>query len=72
MCEQVDEESPLLREAALWAVRNLCEGNLSIQKQIEELQVVDTVETPELQQAGLQLQHDSATGKIKLIDAINE
>ncbi len=69
---QVDEDSPLLREAALWAVRNLCEGNLSIQKQIEELQVVDTVQTPELERAGLQLQHDPGTGKINLIDALSD
>lgn len=62
----MDDESPLLREVALWAVRNLCEGNLSIQRQIEELQVVDVVETPETQAAGVALQHDPATGKMTI------
>lgn len=66
VCVQVDDESPFLREVALWAVRNLCEGNLSIQKQIEELQVVDVVETPEMQAAGVALQHDPTTGKMNI------
>ena len=67
-CNQVDDESPFLREAALWGIRNLCEGNTSIQKQIDELQVIGTVDSPELQQAGVQVQLDPATGKLKLID----
>ena len=65
---QVDNESPLLREVALWAVRNLCEGNLGIQKQIGELQVVDVVDTPEMQAAGVALQHDPATGKVSILN----
>ena len=65
-CAQVDDESPLLREVALWAVRNLCEGNLGIQRQIEELQVVDVVETPEMEAAGVALQHDPTTGKVSI------
>lgn len=70
--QQVSETNPFLREAALWAVRNLCKGNLEVQKRIEELQVVDTVQSPELRAAGLQVQHDSATGKLNLIGSINE
>ncbi len=63
---QVDDESPFLREVALWAVRNLCEGNLSIQRQIEQLQVVDVVETPEMQAAGVSLEHNPQTGRVSL------
>ncbi len=68
----MDDESPFLREVALWGVRNLCEGNPSIQKRIEELQVVGTVDTPELQSAGVAIEHDPASGKIRMIDRINE
>jgi ataxin-10 len=69
---QVDDESPFLREVALWGVRNLCEGNFSIQQKIEELQIVGTVDTPELQKAGVAIQHDPASGKINIIDRIHE
>ena len=69
---QVDDESPFLREVALWGVRNLCEGNLSIQHQIEQLQVLETVQSPEMQAAGIRLQHDPGTGKMNIVDGINQ
>lgn len=61
---QAVEDNPFLREVALWAVRNLCEGNLEIQKRIEELQVIEVAETPEMRAAGVSVEHDPATGKI--------
>ena len=64
---QVDDESPFVREWALWGIRNLCEASPSIRERISDLQVVNTVESPELQAAGLHLQHDSGTGKINLL-----
>lgn len=66
---QVDDANPFLREAGLWCVRNICEGNLEIQTYIDDLKVIDTVDTPELRQAGLQIQHEAGTGKISLVNA---
>ena len=63
----MDDHSPFLREAGLWCIRNLCEGNFSIQKQIDDLKVVDVAQTPELQRAGLQIHHEAGSGKIQLV-----
>lgn len=69
---QVDDESPFLRESALWCIRNLCEGNPSIQQEIEDLQMVDVVDSPELQAAGIKLEHDPSTGKLKTLDRLGD
>lgn len=36
---QLDEHSPLAREWALWAVRNLCAGSPEAQQRIKDLEV---------------------------------
>ena len=64
---QVDDTSPLCREAGLWCVRNLCEGNLKIQQQIDELKIVDVADNPDLQRAGLEIHHEAGTGKINVV-----
>ena len=64
---QVDRGSPLAREWALWAVRNLCEGSEQAQQAIRELQLCATVDSAELQQMGVQLQLDALTGKPRLV-----
>lgn len=61
----VDEESPLCREWALWAVRNLCEENDAVQDLIRALKVEDVIETPEMAQMGVKVELDRATGTLK-------
>ena len=45
----------------------MCEGNLSIQQQIDDLKIVDVADNPELENSGLQIQHEAGTGKISLV-----
>ena len=64
---QWDDENPLVREYGLWAVRNLCEGNDSIQESISGLRACSTVDSPDLQQIGMKLELDGQTGKPKMV-----
>lgn len=64
---QVDEESPLCREWALWAIRNLCEDNDVVQDLIRALKVEDVIETPEMEQMGVRVELDKATGSLKTV-----
>jgi ataxin-10 len=66
-CCQLDTAAPLAKEWALWAVRNLCEGNSEVQQYISELKVQDTVESAELDKLGKKLQLDKHTGKLKVV-----
>lgn len=63
---QLDRQSPLAREWALWAVRNLCEGNPEAQEAIRQLQLCTTVESEELQRLGVKLELDEQTGKLRV------
>ncbi|KAK9822150.1 hypothetical protein WJX74_011016 [Apatococcus lobatus] len=53
---QIDSESPLVREWALWAIRNLCEGNLEIQRHIESLQLQGAAPHQDLNRLGFKVQ----------------
>lgn len=64
---QWDDDNPLVREYGLWAVRNLCEGNEDIQSSISSLRACSTVDSPDLQARGLQIELDGTTGKPKLV-----
>ena len=64
---QWDDENPLVREYGLWAVRNLCEGNESIQESISSLRACSTVDSPDLQRIGMQLELDGQTGKPRMV-----
>ncbi|KAL4444556.1 hypothetical protein ABPG77_002373 [Micractinium sp. CCAP 211/92] len=63
---QLDRQSPLAREWALWAVRNLCEGNPEAQEAIRQLHLCTTVESEELQRLGVKLELDEQTGKLRV------
>ena len=65
---QVDEDSPLAREWALWGMRNLCEGNAAVQQDLAQLKAKSVVESQELEQAGIRLHIDHATGKVRMED----
>jgi ataxin-10 len=64
---KVDSISPLVREWALWGVRNMCEGNDAVQQAVLDLQPVSPVQSPELSQMGLQVQLDTSSGKFHLV-----
>lgn len=61
---QVDETSPLAREWALWAVRNLCEGSEDARTAIQELKACAALDSEELQKAGVKVTLDESTGKL--------
>jgi ataxin-10 len=61
---QVDEKSPLAREWALWAVRNLCEGSEEARNAIKELKACAAVDCEELQKAGVKVTLDEKSGKL--------
>ena len=65
-CLQVDEQSPLVREWAVLAVCNLCEGNSRVQADIAELQAVSALDADELRQAGLHASISPASGKVQV------
>lgn len=64
---QVDDASPMVREWALWGVRNLCQGNDAVQQAILDLHPVAPVQSPELSQMGLQVEMDSASGRFSVV-----
>ena len=63
---QVDDKSPLAREWALWAVRNLCEGSEAARNAITELKAVAALDSEELQKAGVKVTLDEVSGKLKV------
>ncbi|KAL0913935.1 hypothetical protein M5K25_017429 [Dendrobium thyrsiflorum] len=64
----VDDDNPFLREWGLLTARNLLEGNLENQQYIVELQLQDTVNTPEISGLGLKVEVDKNTGRAKLVN----
>lgn len=64
----VDENSPFLREWGLWAMRNLLEGNRENQREVAELELQNSVNTPAIAQMGLRVEIDQNTRRPKLIN----
>jgi ataxin-10 len=64
---QADDQSPWVREWALWGVRNMCEGNADVQAAIAELQPRAPVASPELDALNMRVELDQATGKFSLV-----
>ncbi|ERN13167.1 hypothetical protein AMTRI_Chr11g93510 [Amborella trichopoda] len=64
----VDEDNPYLREWGIWAIRNLMEGNLDNQREASELELLGSVDTPEISQLGLKVQVDQKSGRAKLVN----
>lgn len=59
---------PVVREWALWAVRNLCTGNAEVQERVRALRLQTSVQDQALQQHNQQVELDQLTGKLKLVD----
>lgn len=59
---------PVVREWALWAVRNMCISNAGVQDRVRNLQLHTTVQDELLQQRHQQVELDQLTGKLNLVD----
>ncbi|XP_010025685.2 ataxin-10 [Eucalyptus grandis] len=64
-----DEDNPFLREWGIWTVRNLFEGNTENQQAVAELELQETVNTPEIAELGLRVELDQKTGRPKLVNS---
>lgn len=63
---QIDDENPLVKEWALWGVRNLS-ANAAVKKTIEELQAQGVATSDVLQEAGYEAALNQATERPRLI-----
>jgi len=64
----IDTNNPLQKEHAIFALRNLCEGNVDIQKQISKLQYQGVCNTKELAEMGVKVSNASGNVKISKSD----
>lgn len=63
---QIDEANPLVKEWALWGVRNLS-ANAAVKKTIEALQAQGVAASDVLQEAGYDLHINQATNRPRLV-----
>ncbi|CAN6463153.1 unnamed protein product [Victoria cruziana] len=68
----VDEDNPFLREWGIWTVRNLLEGNADNQREVAELEIQGSVDTPEISDLGLQVKVDSETRRARLVNVTSK
>ena len=61
---KLDPRQPMIREWALLATRNLCEGNDAIQEAIRALKAQQVVDTPELRKMGIKPELDASTNRV--------
>lgn len=60
-----DARNPLIKEASIFALRNLLEGNIENQQRIKELRMEGVVESPGLAELGMEAVEEG--GKVKLL-----
>jgi ataxin-10 len=63
-----DPLCPGVREWALWAVRNLCEGNLGVQERIRSLRPSSELQDEALRALGKRIELDQQTGRFRLVN----
>ena len=68
---QVDATSPLAREWALWAVRNLCEGSQRARDAIKDLRASAALDSDDLRKAGVKVSIDETSGRL-VVEPRNE
>eukprot|EP00249_Psilotum_nudum_P013886 c24569_g1_i1 orf=785-2005(-) len=66
----VDKENPFLREWALWAVRNLMEGNAMNQKELADIKFLGPSTSQEFVQMGLKVEMDPVTARPRLSNVL--
>lgn len=69
---QIDDANPLVKEWALWGVRNLS-ANGAVKQTIEQLQAQGVASSEALEEAGYEIQLNPATKRPRLVRAkLNE
>ncbi|CAA0836051.1 ARM repeat superfamily protein [Striga hermonthica] len=63
-----DEENPFLREWGIFSMRNILEGNIENQRLVTDLELQQTVDSPEISKLGLRVEVDPTTRRPKLIN----
>lgn len=58
--------SPLAREWALWTIRNLCQGSEEAQNAIANLQLLQVLDSEELERANVKVKVDEESGKLRI------
>ena len=54
-----------MREWGLWAIRNMCEGNVDVQQHIEALQLQGAAPHPDLDRLGFRVEMDGKQPAMK-------
>jgi len=63
---QADASSPLAREWALWAIRNICEGSKEAREAISELQKLGVEKSTQFDKAGLSVEYDEESNRLRI------
>eukprot|EP00890_Picochlorum_soloecismus_P004557 jgi/Picsp_1/5101/NSC_02464-R1_protein len=63
---QADVSSPLAREWALWAIRNICEGSKEAREAIGELQKLGVEQSTQFDKAGLSVVYDEESNRLRI------
>jgi ataxin-10 len=63
---QADISSPLAREWALWAIRNICEGSKEAREAIAELQKLGVEKNTQFDKAGLSVVYDEESNRLRI------
>ncbi|KAL3632250.1 hypothetical protein CASFOL_025234 [Castilleja foliolosa] len=65
----IDEDNPFLREWGVWSMRNILEGNMENQQLVADLELQNSVNSPEIAGMGLRVEINPRTRRPKLVNA---
>ncbi|KAL3631524.1 hypothetical protein CASFOL_024508 [Castilleja foliolosa] len=65
----IDDDNPFLREWGVWSMRNILEGNMENQQLVADLELQNSVDSPDIAQLGLRVEVDPRTRRPKLVNA---
>lgn len=63
---RLDQHNPLLREWAVFALRNLLQGHSANQARVAGLSIQDVANSDELREAGISAEVDAGSGKVRV------
>ncbi|KAK1322120.1 hypothetical protein QJS10_CPA03g02346 [Acorus calamus] len=64
----VCDENPFSREWAIWAVRNVLEGNEDNEREVSKLEFQGAVDNPWITELGLKVEWDQNSGRVRLVN----
>ncbi|GFP93073.1 ataxin-10 homolog [Phtheirospermum japonicum] len=65
----IDEDNPFMREWGVWSMRNILEGNMENRQLVADLELQNSVDSPEIAGLGLRVEVDPRTRRPKLVNA---